>query len=200
MVLVFGVVGNISAATINFDDLTPTYWVDSFKVQGVWFETPDWPYGFCILDATQGYGGCASPPQSLGLNYNYNGGIGPFTVTFPHLVNFVQITGGDRGGDSGDRFSISAYDSSGEFLLRNDTGPFGGNPYLSNGKYYADVATISVSVQGIKSVVIECHSTSGGVTYDDLKYEYENVPIPSAVWLLGSGLIALLEIRRKLRK
>ena len=37
-------------------------------------------------------------------------------------------------------------------------------------------------------------------TYDWFTYNATSVPIPGAVWLLGSGLVGLIGIRRKLKK
>jgi len=40
-----------------------------------------------------------------------------------------------------------------------------------------------------------------GTNYDPyLRIEYTAVPIPAAAWLLGSGLIGLVAIRRKFKK
>lgn len=43
----------------------------------------------------------------------------------------------------------------------------------------------------------DCHYGNNGIT---LTIETSNVPLPGAVWLLGSGLVSLVGIRKKLRK
>ncbi len=47
----------------------------------------------------------------------------------------------------------------------------------------------------------EKSSAGGGVTFGNLQYvEISAVPVPSAIWLLGSGLIGLVGFRKKFKK
>jgi hypothetical protein len=39
--------------------------------------------------------------------------------------------------------------------------------------------------------------TAGTITFD---FNTTNVPLPSALWLLGSGLIGIVGVRRKFKK
>ena len=52
----------------------------------------------------------------------------------------------------------------------------------------------------MKKVTIESIGPGAGVGLDDLVFCHpEPVPVPAAVWLLGSGLVGLIGLRRKFR-
>ena len=52
----------------------------------------------------------------------------------------------------------------------------------------------------INVVSVTASSTYSGWNVDNIVLEANPVPIPGAVWLLGSGLIAMVGIRRKFKK
>ncbi len=187
IMFLFVTIGTSSAtlSLIDFDNLAYDTWADDFAVDGVWFETPDWPYGMSVF-GNEGY---VSSPNALSLNWNYYGAVRSITVTFPSLVNFVQITGGDKSWDT-DYFTMAAFGSNGTLLTQTETGHFSGG---GEGTHFNDMATISVNAQGIKSVVLSIQSSVNGVAYDNLIYG--NVPLPPAVWLFGSGLIGIMGFR-----
>ena len=60
------------------------------------------------------------------------------------------------------------------------------NVLIPNAKGYSAAAHISVS--------------DGNAAHDALAAGYARVPIPAAVWLLGSGLIGLVAVRRRMKR
>lgn len=52
-----------------------------------------------------------------------------------------------------------------------------------------------ISSSGISKINI--YNTSGGIETDHLQYGFQAVPIPGAIWLLGSGFAAFVGLRRK---
>jgi len=52
-----------------------------------------------------------------------------------------------------------------------------------------------INPEGISSIFIS--SSSGEIEIDHLQYGHNAVPIPGAIWLLGSGLVGIAGIRRK---
>ena len=52
-----------------------------------------------------------------------------------------------------------------------------------------------INPEGISSIFIS--NSSVGIEIDHLQYGHNAVPIPGAIWLLGSGLVGIAGIRRK---
>ncbi len=71
------------------------------------------------------------------------------------------------------------------------TGTDGSNNPIPNGKFAYDFG------QGLQRVY---HMTNDIFVWAVRDGDVSSVPIPSAVWLLGSGLIGLVGFRRKIRK
>ena len=117
-----------------------------------------------------------------------------FNISFPEPVHCVQITGGDGGGGDIGRFQMTAFDILDNRLVSADSLPFGGNSGSSDW-YFVDSATLAISYPDISYVVIEITGNTARNVFDDLIYGL--VPIPSAVWLLGSALIGMVGLRKK---
>jgi hypothetical protein len=202
--------GLASGDTINFDNVPQAQGQDQFflvqgDLDGVHFASPD-PYD--PAHPEQGGWLCLNRDNyaTLGvssLHYSIFSGMqarGRIVAEFPKLVNYVQLTGGDSG-NLPDSFRIEAYDSSGNLLKYVDTGLFSGGGLGQ--QYYVDQATISLAAQNIKYIYFYATTpispNEGGVSFDDLTFTYQTVPIPSAIFLFGSSLIGLLGLRNRVR-
>ncbi len=51
--------------------------------------------------------------------------------------------------------------------------------------------------QSIDEVKVTSHYNTGHFVIDDLQYSMSSVPIPTAAWLLGSGLLGLIGMARR---
>ncbi len=189
MLLFVGTTGMAHAALVNFDSFSDGQNIDGINLGGVTITASD---GIVNVHANGSGGvGQVSNPNSIAAS-SWSGGM-KLTLTFDSLVNFVSIVGGDSGGDQ-DRFTMEAFDISGTSIGFADTGVFSGaDPVTPLTTTYGDYRTLSLNVSGAKSVVLE--QTNWGVSWDNL--QYNPVPVPGALWLLGSGLAGLVAMRRK---
>jgi hypothetical protein len=193
---------------INFDNVPEAQGLNQLyllegDIDGVHFSSPD-PYDpahpeqggwLCLNRDNYSTVGVSSLHYSILSGYL---AMGRIEAEFPHLVNYVQITGGDMG-NLPDSFTMEAYDSSGHLITSANTGPFSGGGL--GGSYYVDQGTLSLSAPDIKYIYFYCTThvipdQEGGISFDDLVFNYQPVPIPGALWLFGSGLLGLLGIRR----
>jgi hypothetical protein len=133
-----------------------------------------------------------------------NGGFligNAMTFTFEVPRGVAGFTGGDAGGDQ-DRFVVKAYDKTGVLLATVDTGVFGGNAPLASPyeNYMVDQFRVDFTTVGfIKTMVVEAFSVAGGagIVIDDLTYCHP-APIPGSLLLLGSGILGLVGLRKKI--
>ena len=210
ILFILGLANNASTApiTLDFDDLTPGQEVTVYN--GITFsgDTPVTVYA---------EGGYASSPNAILNGPTAMGAIWVYFNLDEDLPWFFEVTGGDNAGNDLDSFTVEAYayaipGSSAVIVASEDSGLFGGNtPQPSDGSY-GDYYTVSLSLspedwpipdyaEGIAYVKITPTSPSGyGLTFDDITYDTTPIPIPGAVWLLGSGLIGIVTLRKKLKQ
>jgi len=125
-----------------------------------------------------------------------NGYITAATLTFTFDVGrgFVAFAAGDSGGDT-DQFTYTAYDVNNIVLYSATTPVYGGNPIDVN-NFMVDVYHVNLTGIGYIKKLVVSNAINAGILIDDLQY-CQPVPIPGAVWLLGSGLLGLLGLRRR---
>lgn len=125
-----------------------------------------------------------------------NGFITSATLTFTFDVGrgFVAFDAGDAGGDT-DQFTYTAYDVNDVVLYSATTPVYGGNPIAGN-NFMVDRYHVVLTGIGFMKKVVVSNAIEGGILIDNLEY-CQPVPIPGAVWLLGSGLLGLLGLRRR---
>jgi hypothetical protein len=193
---------------INFDNVPEAQGLDQLyflegDIDGVHFSSPD-PYDPAHPELGGWLGLNRDNLLTMGvssLHYSIFSGMnsrGRIEAEFPNLVNYVQITGGDMGNLS-DSFRMEAYDSSGNLLTSADTGLFSGGGL--GGPYYVDQGTLSLSAPNIKYIYFYATTpfspNEGGISLDDLVFQYQSVPIPAAIWLFGPGLAFILGNRKR---
>jgi len=195
---------------INFDNVPEVQGLDQLyllegDIDGVHFSSPD-PYDpahpeqggwLCLNRDNLLTTGVSSQHYSI---FSGDLAMGRIEARFPRLVDYVQITGGDMG-NLPDSFTMEVYDSSGHMITSADTGPFSGGGL--GGPYYVDQGTLSISAPNIKYIYFYCTTQvipgqEGGVSFDDLVFHYQPIPIPGALWLFSSGLLGLIGIRKKM--
>ena len=193
--MVMGVLGISSSASA----LPYSYDFSTFAVEGQSFE-----------GATLGVMTLTSQSGDLKYTNSYGGGIAgniaggaaaDINLAFSTPISQIAVRGGDGSGDS-DAFSLYLYEFATNNLLgRFDTPVFGG---ANEPEWY----TLSVPFANIGRVVIDPGNSgilpgvwpgSGGVVVTDINYTTgASVPEPYTLLLLGSGLIGLVAVRKKM--
>jgi hypothetical protein len=116
---------------------------------------------------------------------------GEITAEFDSLVSSVSFDIINGVGFSTADFTLSAYDTGSNLL---------GSVNLSGLASYLDgvAGHLAINQNGIKSIVV-CSNQGAFVDFaiDTVNYTPgPGVPLPGVVWLLGSGLLGLLGIRK----
>lgn len=127
--------------------------------------------------------------------YYYSTSFVP-TITFT-FENPVAVIGAFMNYDRslGDHLIITALGISGNSLESWDLTTFANivTPSLQNAGAFRGIAHSVADIFGFR---VE----NGGGVLTDLRYSDSPVPIPGAVWLLGSGLLGLVGLRRRFKK
>ena len=127
------------------------------------------------------------------------------SFTSPTYVNSFQINGESWEGANSSAFiygpmTIKAFNAAGG-IVWSTTVNFAGDPEPDY-KYWGCWLTVDVSTAGVSSIIFSINPLAleaGPFFYpsiDNLVIT-SAVPIPASVWLLGSGLLALVGLRRK---
>jgi len=183
----FFLVSSSHATLWDFNSLTGGTNINGVNLGGVTITAPDSYVG--VIADYQTFSGTPSIHAS-----SWSAGM-TLTMTFDSLVKSVSIYGGDYGGDS-DWFSMKAYNALGNQIAFADTGSFSGiDPIHTVAGWAGDYRYLAVSADDIKSVVLT--QVTWGCMWDNL--DTTPVPVPAAFWLLGSGLLGLVGLRKKFR-
>jgi hypothetical protein len=209
LVFVFGglliATGPASAFLIRFDNLAPGLIIDNINLGGVTISSAP---GFTMvvsppLDFLPNGVGWRTPKNAI-LNFNPAGGPDgittiPLVMTFAVPQSSIAFSGGDRGGDM-DQFTVTAFDKNNNLLGVFNTGWFGGNPLLPFAM--ADFFTVNLNWPGMKTVVVSNAISQGiGVPLDGIgidSIQFCQIPLPSTVMLLASGLLGIIGLKRRM--
>lgn len=181
-----------NATFINFDSYDPDTNIDGLNLGGVTITSLS---GSTFIAGTPSYGvGYRSPSNAI-----TNTGFitdNSMTFTFDYVVNFIEFTGGDMGGDI-DQFYVDFFDNDSNILSTIDTGFFGGNPVDT--AIMVDFYTVNINQEGIKYFVVR-DAINAGIGIDDLTFTASTVPEPTTMVLVAAGLVGLLGVTRRNRQ
>jgi hypothetical protein len=169
-----------NAFLIDFESsATGTY--NSLTIGNVTFTSN--PGSFQVVDATPG------PPISNHSLISYFDGANPIVATFATPVNSVKVGVGDFDQDE-DNSYLYAYDASHNLITQD----YFHNLATTYGGGYLQVS----STTPISYVVMDDKEPFPMAVYwDNFEYDAKPVPVPAAVYLLGSGLMGLVGWRKK---
>lgn len=177
----------VMAETLTFDDLSVGQVLTGTCYREVCFET---------------YYLWATKTSSFTSNLAVSSGPGslwmaPFIARFPVLAGYVEIGGGDAGGDK-DSFTIEIYDYAGQLIGSASSGEFGGNT-SEYGKDFGDYFTLGINGQNIAYAKFIPTSAGGyGIYWDNLIYVPQSaVSEPISLLMLGIGLIGIAGAGRR---
>lgn len=188
-------IGSVHAEVINFDDLSTNHAVSGTNYAGL-------TWGGSSVDSFPGETGywvtrgvdypSYAIPHS-GSNYLVNA-WGPnnlwFAFSSPATFDgawFAYATGAGSGAADKVRFKDDNTGTYSDWLTLNATPQFLSANFTNSTKIY-------VEREGGSTGVWE---KARWYTMDDVKYTPSAVPIPPSVWLLGSGLLGLVGLRRR---
>jgi len=187
VVFLLSVLPLIAATTIDFELGGPCGFAftsplsNQYSGSGVVFSGPGSGLGGAVLNQCSNFGiNAHSGVDFLAFN-NATYGVGPETIQFSTLQSQVSIWAGD-GFDSGNSFTLAAYDMTNNLLVSDTVLNVTGQWVL-----------LSVSASGIDHVTLDYNS--GVAVWDDLSYT--SIPEPGTLLLLGGGLLGTLSRLRK---
>jgi len=165
----------------DFEDIPETYWYEGGgQNMGSYYpEVTFGPKATILEDQIYGYNSIGYPPHSghaVLTSEEYT-----LRIDFANPTNHVGFWFSTAGG-----FYLRSYDSNDVMINEQVT-----NTTIN----YNDYISVNFETDAIAYVnIVGAFNT----TIDD--FEYGAVPIPGAVWLLGSGLVGIVGIRRKFKK
>jgi hypothetical protein len=188
------------ADVVNFDSIPNTESVYNSITPGTGFGPHlvftgvTFDGGVVMKDTTWEY--LATTPPNLYATSNYihlaDGSSLPgiISATFDSLVSSVSLDIINGVGLSNADFTLSAYDT-GSNLLSSFT-LFGLASYLDH-----VVGHMVINQAGIKSIVVSSSQVYNNFGIDTVNYTpISGAPLPGAAWLLGSGLLGMVGLRR----
>ena len=175
--LVAGLAVGAQAVVIEFESVAIGGYA-SINISGVTFTNV---YGSLSIDNQ-------SPGPPISNHCLGTGGSqeNPFIATFAIPALFVKVGVGDYNGDV-DNTYLEAYDAS-DNLLASD---YYQNPASRYGGDYLSISSL-IPISYVK--FFDAEPYPGAVYWDN--FEYTPVPLPGAVWLLGSSLLGLVGWRK----
>lgn len=193
ILLVFCLTGNAGAVLYSYDFSTMGF-SDGQNLEGMTRDYATFTSETTDLTYYSSYG------AGIGTGYAW-GAAGDIYISFSTPVANLSFRAGDGGGDL-DAYAVTLYAYGTNALIGTwQTPQFDGG----NGEWY----TLNVTASNIGSIVFDPGNAGnlpgtkeglGGVIMTDFSYNAQPVPIPAALWLLGSGLIGLAGFRRRMGK
>jgi hypothetical protein len=192
--LILCLAGNANA-TLYSNDFSTMGFTDGQNLEGTTLDYATFTSETTDLRYYSSYG------AGIGTGYNW-GGAGDTYINFSAPVANVSFRAGDGSGDL-DAYAVTLYAYGTNALIGTwQTPQFGGS---NEPEWY----TLNITASNIGRIVFDPGNSGslpgtkeglGGIIITDFCYNSQPVPIPAAVWLLGSGLIGLIGIRRKVTK
>ena len=192
-------VGSVSAATISVKDTITGEMLALTNFDGrLPFSASfsNWTvYGLGESKGVSGIGSASQPAMELStINFNTTAGGGDLELSFfdsgfsAATDLFAQLTG---------TFNFLAGSIQTELLINGS--PHWTTSKILTGESFFDSSLISPSnlIETIELRAKIAHDVTGAST---MNFSINAVPIPSAAWLLGAGLIGLVAIRRRTKQ
>ena len=184
--MLFGFASMANANTlIDFDSYANGQNLNGVNLGGVTLTNPS---GVVNVFANNDNGaGFLSAPNSVS---SPSGTTNPLVGTFDQAVNFVSLWAGDGGGPDSDSWQLQLFDAQvgGNLLASLNSGIWIGNPYTN----------LSYSASNIWRFEANWTGPEYGIAYDDL--EFNAVPEPATMLLLGTGLVGVAGAARRRKK
>lgn len=214
-IFLFGFLGVLLTSNNIFADdvLAPSWRGDPSSVYGIWDSFGnqfadesnawdvglDWPYFealfFQILDEYEGRTNVANIPMDLYMNFF----IDNYDIPNPQKLVRVQVTyyriSGGIGGAYPQHFFVNSPEGN------SDAPAVPVEEYDWGGGWITAAYDFSIFPNPTEEEIsIMFESLPSGAYIDQVVIDTKCVPIPGALWLLGSGLVCLVGVRKKLKK
>ena len=186
VVLALGLAGPAGAAFVDFEDGVQGSAIGGFYAGlGLTFSNAKWNDSFGLAGSS---GDLAL--AAISDPFNPSPAI-PIVGTFASAQTRVSITAADVGVDGA---ALVGYNDSGVEIARHE--------FYGEGAGVGAFTTLSIFAGGIAYFELfqplDIMGGGDGLIWDDLSFSGAPVPLPGAVWLLGSGLVGLAGLRKKL--
>jgi hypothetical protein len=188
--LLLGALENVSSAFIYDYDFSAMRFANGQRLEGMSLNVATFTSETGDLCYYSGYGG------GIGTGYKWGAAADTY-IAFSEPVSDISFTAGDGAGDL-DAFAVTLYAFGSDSLMGTWSTPLFGGP--NEPQWY----TLNISVSNIGRIVFDPGNSGvlpgvkekeGGLVITNMSYD--PVPVPSALLLLGSGLLRLAHYRRR---